>query len=288
MIKVAIVHVGYKNYLEENIKITSKTNKVILIGDESVRKLGEFYNVEFILIDKYIKNNTNKYKKYFTNYSSNNSDFEFICFLRVFILHDIMKEYNIEKIFHIDSDNILLKDINDYPFDKDASYVVNYSDDKPYHMAHSIHCSLITHKFCEVFKQLYLDIYDNKTKLNLIKGKINYHKNNNIPGGICDMTLYYLIEKYNMLSVQNLSEPVIINNKKYVFINNYNTAEGYLSMNQYKLDNKRIDIIKDTNNIDNTIYDEINNETYVIFNIHFQGIAKAVLNYNILNKVINC
>ena len=93
-LKIIIVHVGYKPYLETNIQITSKTNKIVLIGDDSVAHLAKYPNVEFFNVNRYI--NDEKivyYKKHFKNYSSNNSNFQWLCFQRIFIIKLFLKEW---------------------------------------------------------------------------------------------------------------------------------------------------------------------------------------------------
>ena len=84
-----------------------------------------------------------------------------------------MNEYNFDKVFHIDSDNILLKNINEYVFSKDIAYVCNKNWHKN-RMSNSIHSGLLDKKFVLEFEKLYEDIYINKSKFHLIKEKINY------------------------------------------------------------------------------------------------------------------
>ena len=64
-----------------------------------------------------------------------------------------------------------------------------------FRMSASIHSSLLSSEFCDQFENLYNDLYVSKAKFNLIEGKIDYHEKNNVMGGICDMTLYYLLYK---------------------------------------------------------------------------------------------
>lgn len=95
-IPVVIVHRSYKDYLKINLQITGSKNKVYLIGDSELEKLGLLHNVTFININKY--ENLTMIKEYyykFINYSSNNKLFEWICFERIFILNFFMKEYNL-------------------------------------------------------------------------------------------------------------------------------------------------------------------------------------------------
>jgi hypothetical protein len=288
MIPVLIIHQGYKEYLKINLEITGKNNKIYLIGDKSVEHLGNIKNVTFVNIDKYNNNlQIIQYANNFINYSSNSKLFEFLCFKRVFILKLIMDEYNFDKIFHIDSDNILLKNINDYVFSKDIAYACNKNWHKN-RMSNSIHSGLLDKKFVLEFEKLYEDIYINKNKLHLIKEKINYHtKNNNfVNGGICDMTLYYLLNQEKIIDVENLLENKVINNKKIVFMNNINNGEGPDSKEQYELINNIIKIQKSSNGEDNYLYDKINKQFLVLMNIHFQGGAKSLMNEN-LKKFLN-
>jgi hypothetical protein len=286
-IKIVIIHIGYKKYLEENLKITSQQNKIILIGDNSLERLGTMNNVIYINIDKYLTYAISNFKKYFINYSSNNVEFEFICFARIFVLEQFMKEYNIKKIFHSDSDNVILININKYIFTKDVAYIINKNYENPYRMSNSIHCALLNIEFCNIFIKLYEDIFINKSKMYLIQDKINFHKREFINGGICDMTFYYLINEYKMLDIQNLALPIKINGIKYVFINNYNNGEGFQSRTQYKLTTNNTIFVKkigDKSDIYNnyTIYDELNNEELQICNIHFQGTAKKYLEQRVI------
>ena len=118
---VVIIHRSYKNYLKCNLEITALNNKIYLIGDDKVKHLGELKNVTFVNINKYEKLPLlEKYRKSFINYSSNNHIFEWLCYERVFILKFFMKEYKLNSIFHCDSDNVLLYDINTYPFKKNS------------------------------------------------------------------------------------------------------------------------------------------------------------------------
>ena len=122
-IPVVIIHRTYKEYLKINLEVTGTNNKIYLIGDTAIEHLGLIDNVTFVNINKYenlplIK----KSYKNFINYSSNDKKFEWWCFERVFILKFFMEEFKLEHIFHMDSDNILLEDINSYPFKKNIAY----------------------------------------------------------------------------------------------------------------------------------------------------------------------
>lgn len=285
MIPTVIIHVGYKEYLKVNLEITGVNNKIYLIGDNAVKHLGQLKNVTFVDINKYRNIPIiRKSRDLFINYSSNDKNFEWICFERVFILKFFMEEFNINHIFHIDSDNILLHDINNYSFKKEIAYCLckNYHT---YRMSNSIHVGLLNQNFCDKFIELYNDLYINKSKYNLIENKIKFHTDVSsgkyINGGICDMTLYYILANEKIIDVENLLEP----NNNVVFLNNINNGEGYEYKQQYRLKNNIVDI--SFNNDKCNIYDEINNKTLMLFNIHFQGGAKRFMTEELVKKSPN-
>ena len=125
-IPCVVVHRGYKPYLKYNLEITSKNNLIFLIGDSSVRHLEQISkNIIFINIDKYEKDNeVVKFKNNFKNYNTQSAEIEWMNFERVFIMQRFAKENKFEKVFHIDSDNILLLDINNLKFEKELAYCI--------------------------------------------------------------------------------------------------------------------------------------------------------------------
>ena len=273
-INVCIIHIGYKKYLEENIKITSKTNKIYLIGDETVKCLEKYENVEYINIDEFMKNEKIEfYKSKYINYSSNSEDFEWFCICRIFIIQLFLQKYNLQHIFHIDSDCILCNNINNYPFKKDIAYCINQNYENKYRMSNSIHSALLNNKFCIEFEKLYNDLYVNKSKIYLLEDKINYHKNNE--GGICDMTLYYLLRNENYISTDNLLEIRNYKNKKITFMNTLYSNESSTHKEQYLKENNIIKLY-DINE-KKYIYDKINDEYIELWNIHYQGDCKNLL-----------
>ena len=104
--------------------------------------------------------------------------------------------------------------------------------------------------------------------------KYKHHIENNLKGGVCDMTMYYLIDKLNLIDVQNLMKPVQDKlGNSYIFVNNINLPEGYFGKQNFKFSRKKVKIIEKK-----YIYDEINNQKVSIAGIHFQGTAKRYLN----------
>tara|TARA_B100001175_G_scaffold295632_1_gene283871 strand:+ start:114 stop:980 length:867 start_codon:yes stop_codon:yes gene_type:complete len=274
-IPCVIVHRGFKPYLKYNLEITSKNNNVFLIGDESVSNLASISdNIEFINIEEYeTRKRIVDLKKNFVNYNTQQQDIEWMNFERVFIIHDFILERNYKQIFHLDSDNVLLKNINDFKFDNTNAYCIPSFQDN-YRMDSSIHCGLLDKEFFLEFEKLYSDIYITKNKFYLIEKKISYHKKYNIRGGITDMTLYYLIQKLEKIKSQNLMQPLKSkDDEEFVFINNFNLAEGFYDFNNFEMRRKKIKLYNG-----NSVNDLINLKIIKIANIHFQGTSKKYLN----------
>lgn len=270
-----IVHRGYKPYLKYNLEITSKNNKIFLIGDSSVSKLVSINdNLEFIDIrDFERRKRILELRNNFVNYNTQSDHIEWMNFERVFIMQDFMLERGYKQIFHSDSDNILLKNINDFKFKNRIAYCIPSFQDN-YRMDSSIHCGLLDNKFFNEFEKLYIDLYINKKKYNLIEKKINYHLQNNLRGGITDMTLYYLLHKLKKVNPQNLMQPLrSMDDEEFVFINNFNLAEGFYDLKNFKMKRKKIKIFDG-----NSVYDLIKSKKIKIANIHFQGTSKIFLN----------
>ena len=287
MLNVVIVHTGYKDYLKYNLEITSKNNNVYLLGDESVKKLESIDNVTFVNIDKYMNSEMiKKYSESFKNYSKNDKKYELFCFLRIFIVKMFMEEYNLTSIFHLDSDCILFYDINNYPFEKEVAYQNNLNE-KDTDMCDSVHNGLLNIDFCNKFENLFKEIYvNNDTKL--IDKKIEYHKGIFSGGGICDMTFYYIMRKNNIVDVENLANPKLIDGKKYVFIDNIKSGEGFNSRNQYEKNNSILNsMIKLFKDEEGNIYikDKKTGKKFYPYNIHFQGGNKKFINQDLINII---
>ena len=236
----------------------------------------KLYDVQYLVCprDKYeTRNRIINLKKYFVNYSTQPQTLEWMSFERVFIIHDFILERNYKQIFHLDSDNVLLKNINDFKFDSTNAYCIPSFQDN-YRMDSSIHCGLLDKNFFIEFEKLYNDLYITKNKFHLIEKKINYHKSNNIRGGICDMTLYFLLQNLKKINPQNLMQPLKSKDgEEFVFINNFNMAEGFYDFNNFEMRRKKIKLYNGS-----SVNDLINMKKIKIANIHFQGGSKKYLN----------
>ena len=268
-----IVHEKFDKYLKINLDITSKNNHVYLIGNQELSPL-ETEKITFVDIDKY-KNidSIKKLKKNFVNYGAKDDRTEIFWYSRILMVNEFMKEYKLDSVFNIDSDNILLGDMNKYPFKEKNALCISKNWHEQYLTA-SIHAGLITQEFCEEYEKLYFDLFINKSKFNLIEEKIKFHNFNS--GGIADMTVYYLLHSENIIKIQNLLKPVEFEGHKSVFINNISNQEGFDYKDQYLKNKKYLKIIKKN---DRNFINDIKNDEYLnLLNIHFQGKAKKKMN----------
>jgi len=283
-INTVVVHDKNSDFLESSLRITSKNNNVFLIGNQSVQYLEKYENINFVDINKYFTQpKFKKYRESFEHFGDKDEYSYYFWFMRLFLIFEFMKDYNFDNIFSCDSDNILLHDVNLYPYKAENAICIP-TVWEPHWFTSSVHAGLITQEFCEKYEMLYEDIFINKSKFNLIKDKIIHHQTN--PGGVCDMTLYHYIVEMELVDIQNLLEPVLINGKKYVFINNFANGEGPQSQNQFKVGRKKIKTYISKKNKTNLIYDLVNKEYLNLFNLHFQGKSKKYINPRLEKKLI--
>jgi hypothetical protein len=282
-IPIVIFHVGNQSYFNKCVLLNSKNNFVYVIGDSSNENLFlENNNVFHIHVDQLKDNNENskmnEFIKHFINYSSSSYSYELNCFLRIFYLKKLLLLKNLQRVFHVDSDCVILDNVNS--IFKESNINVAYSIVKhqnaynPYHMAASIHNALLNNDFCDAFVELCDDIYINKSKFYLIEPKINWHKENNIAGGICDMTLYYLLDSEKIIeNVVDLNEIYLFNGEECVFDNQVSSNYGYLGTNTYQLHEYKH--IYDNNG--KKYFLTVDDKLIRSLSIHFQGGYKYLL-----------
>ncbi len=263
-IPIVFIHKGNQDYLHHAIQHVKKhCRRVVLIGDDTNLSAGahEHYNIQDLYTPE-----LRIFETQFTNYSSNSADYERFCFSRMFILREWMRVQNLKYVVHLDSDCIILDNV-DKLFDGTLAYMVIKDNDNI--AAGNIAISCVTTEFLDVFVQLCFDIYVNKTKLHIIQPKIDFHRQTGSPGGICDMTLYYFISK--MIPVINLTD---LRNDMSSFDINIHDPYGFNGDYTYKL----VSGVKELEIKDNTVYAKtVDGKPVRLNNLHFQGNGKRLL-----------
>ena len=270
---VVIFHLGGNQpYFINCVHISSQKNVVYLVGDDSNKHTFENNpSVRFFHINDLESQEAEKFKKCFVNYSTNDQNFEMYCFLRVFYLKMLFEKTQDPWMFHTDSDCVILENINatfSPPFH--TSYSIQNVENN-HHMVGSIHNALIDIDFCNKFIQLCFDVYDNRTKFYLIDEKIKWHRETGMPGGICDMTLYYLLHSEKIIdNIVDLNVPFSHNGNRedVMFDNNISETIGYESNNNIKT------IIKTERGC---FFKTVDGRLIKTASIHFQGINNKLL-----------
>ena len=275
-IPIVIFHVGSQEYFKRCVKINSEKNKIYVIGDDSNKDLfRENPNVTHIHKKSLNEDEVNEFSNCFINYSTNDRQHELNCFLRIFYLKQLMLLTGRDKFFHLDSDCIILDSVTDV-FDSLQDIKIGYSVQKYaqesniHHMVGSVHGSLLNLDFCDAFIELCFDIYQTKVKYHLIEPKVNWHRDNNHPGGVCDMTLYYLLYSEKLVNVEDLNQQHYINNEPCVFDHAVYNAYGYLGQRTYKASDEhgKKKLIKREGKY---YFETINGDLVRALSIHFQG-----------------
>jgi len=293
MIPIYIFHLGNQPYFQKCVEINSKYNHVYVIGDDSNASCSKNNpSVTHIHIHSFTGDavkEINRMIMCFENYSTSRDLYELNCFLRMFYLKELIKRTNIPTFFHVDSDCVVFESLENIPFTSSIQYSLQkfYQVKNPFHMVGCIHNALLNLDFCNKFIQLCFDIYENKSKKHLIMPKISWHKSYNISGGICDMTLYYLLQSEKLIEVSDTNDIIVVNGEECTFDHQISGSYGCLGENTYKMKNK----IKQIEIRNNKIY-FVNNENKFIraLSIHFQGANKKLmenLDFHNLSKETN-
>jgi len=239
-IPIVVFHVnGNQQYFKNCVYLSSCNNHVYVIGDNSNKNsFTDNTNVTFVHIDDLHNPEIDDFKQYFTNYSKSDYTYEINCFLRVFYLKTFLLKTGHEKVFHTDSDCAIFYSMTRLFHERSqiqVAYSLQTHVKNEFHMAGCIHNALLNLEFCEAFIQLCVDIYQNKTKLYLIEPKIKWHQDNDIGGGVCDMTLYHLLYSEKLIeNIVDLNDLLVVDGESATFDHNFSNLYGFLGENTYK------------------------------------------------------
>lgn len=280
-IPIVIHHLGNQPYFHKCVQFNARYNDVVILGDTSnIKTFQSNPKVKHVNIQYLRSPELEEFDRHFVNYSSNSAQFEYLCFQRIFILREFMRKYNYDKVFYTDSDCIVLVNVAEFlashPEIRCAISCVK--NDNPFDMVGSIHNSVLNVEFCDVFVRLCQDIYVNKSKFSLIQPKIEWHRNKGVNGGICDMTLYYLIFSQKMVEgITDLNETHLFGNELCAFDHNINVMYGFQGENTYTRSNGIKYLLIQPTSPDKVYAQTIRGEYIRLLSLHFQGCAKSLL-----------
>ncbi|MBX9852303.1 MAG: hypothetical protein K2X86_11180 [Cytophagaceae bacterium] len=267
-IPVIFVHQGYSSYLDyafhQALSYNPRSDFFILGNDDT----NKFSKAHFVPVKKYHRAVLN-FEKNYRHLSSNDPAIELFCFERWFYIKELMKEYNLEKIFTCDSDVMLFCNVSDevYLLDNNLAAYCFPEDQENFRLGASAHVSFWTYEGIEKLCKLISGLYSGKNFPSEVQEKWDYVVKNNIPGGITDMVALNLFSK--KFKVSNL----LTINSNSTYDDNINSSENYLR-NEFSMENgiKKI-IWKDK------IPFGLNQqgETVRFKALHFQGVAKGLM-----------
>jgi hypothetical protein len=275
---IIIAHRGNPRYLRYTLKQAKHyNNDVILLGDKKNDLLGNI--VEHHLLDDFsTSEGLSRFRNLYKHMSTNNYQFEKVCFERWFQLLEFLECNGIQSFFHIDSDNLLYSTVstvlekvtNDY----EAAYNIFSQAYDEYRWKSSAHTSFWQTEFLKEFCSFVNDSYENG--INELEKKWNWHKEQSINGGVCDMSLLYLFYLKNKSSVYNL---LPVSKDNICFEYNINNSSNYKQDEYQTIKSPLGTIIKDVNiqNEKAFCYNLLNKSDVQFANIHFQGISKHII-----------
>ena len=142
-------------------------------------------------------------------------------------------------------------------------------------MVGSIHNALLNLSFCNRFLDLYTDIYVNKSKRYLLKEKIEGIASGRLPGNICDMNLYYLLWRENLVEIVDLTQPFFLNGEMCAFDLNIHNPAGFNGPHTYKMTQDSLSGIKVLHFEKRKVYEETHDGRKVrLLSVHFNDCAK--------------
>ena len=279
-IPICFIHSGIQYHLDLSINQARHFNpneKIYLLGDQANK--GVFDQVTHLEITDTSKL-LSKFEEAYKHASTNSFEFEYNCFKRWFLLLEFMRTNSIDWVCTLDSDFMLFDSMQQY-FDK-YLYQTHYlaalciPDQKfsDLRWTASGHIAFVKRLFLEEFCHFVLDIYTKN--FDQLENKIQFHKRNNLPGGICDMTLLYLFYEKNKKNIYNLLNVA----DNHVFDHNINTSANKETEEFATKDGFKEFTLKNSKPY------AFNNKGLKIYfrGLHFQGNAKKEMIYYYFDK----
>ena len=189
-VPVFFFHTGNPPYLATIIKqAQSHNNRVVLLGDPTNENLDvDHHSIHDYLYDTELFNSS------YIHMSTNPAQFEVVCFVRWFVLRNFMIKNNIDVCFYADSDIMSYSNLS-VEWHKFKEYNCAFmmpDEQQEYSWSASGHNSFWTREAIIDFCDFLNAAYSTETMFTKLPDKWNFHIQNNKPGGICDMTLFWL------------------------------------------------------------------------------------------------
>lgn len=227
-VPIVFFHIGSQEYFRSSVKIALKNNKVIHVGDSPIVENENYKFVDY----RSVSEGFDEFSKVYTHLSFNAFDYELICFLRWIALMNLMRKENIEIAYYSDSDVANLDNMT-VAFEKmgkpNVSFVVVENDSEYRWSACGLSSFWSISSITDMVDFMF-SCYKNDDKRSKLLEKMKWHSQTNTPGGVCDMTIFYLFSTEKEVFPLNKE----VNGE--VFDQNINDSENFIR-NEYKMQN---------------------------------------------------
>ncbi|NAS11524.1 hypothetical protein [Poritiphilus flavus] len=246
---------------------------IILLGDESNKV---YDGVKHYSIDDYFESALDFKENYYEHMSNNSYEFELICYQRWFVIDEFLKKHDYPFLCYVDSDILIKKNLLEYleTIPEEDYYLIGHKDPQGEYFNPSL--NFYTDRTISDITSFIKKSYVDEGILQKLRDKWAYHKENNVPGGICDMTqlkLFFNHEVGDSLKVHDIYD---LGKNKYVPDGNVNIDSNFYDNAQFKM-HLGVKLIR---NIDNKSYGYLQNgEKVALLSSHFQGRAKKLMKY---------
>lgn len=274
-IPVIFYHTGNQEYLKIALEQCKKYNEsVILLGDDSNKGMAAKVGCSWHPVAVYDEcEQWKRFEKSYVGMSTNDDRFELNCFRRFFVIHEFMNANGIDKFVYLDSDILTYVNFSDITGVENIDSGMSVpKEQSKYGWVANCGISLWNQKSVASFLEYCIDIYENH--LGLLEEKWNYHKENQVPGGICDMTLQYLwykndtsCKKVNLVDRENGLSGVMdfnVNLATNCYRNEY-AMNSLVQIKKIKIENGQA-FLRDTDG-----------KKVCVYAIHFLGPAKQYM-----------
>ena len=230
-IHIVFIHQGeswYLPYVLHQAKSNNQDRTVILLGGES-----DLEGIHREILAELESHRAQEFLRLYRHRSSNGESFEVFCWLRWFYLLEYMEKARVDSVWYLDSDVMLYSTIADihqnYPIGaSDCGYLILQQDFASFDWAAAAHVSYWTRSALKQFCDFVTRSFQDEEYLKLYERKWQFHVNQGVPGGICDMTTLYLFWREFPELVTNLAQ----SRHNTVFDLGIKTSDGY-ERNEY-------------------------------------------------------
>jgi hypothetical protein len=285
---VFVVHLGNQKHLS-SIILSAKlsSNKVYYIGDQSISE--NLLSKHQIIRPNFSKTPyLDKFTKVWKHQSVDEIKWSFGCFARHFFVLEAASRLKLSDFWIMDSDFMLLENLHNISVtlkQKGFEGALSTPNCKnKYYMATSPHCSFWNIHSLKEFILFTIERYKNNSKI--LTKKYLYHKNKEIEGGVCDMTLLYLWKNKTKRKIYN---SVNLITTKFLIDHNINVSSDFYEAEDFKINQnilkKNLQFVmedflgvKKIRKIKNFFYAfRVDGSKIKVIGLHFQGGAKILI-----------